>query len=123
MFLGLDKLRRQGVKKVVVAVPEKSIGGSFAPTALMKYGFFADWCPEDRHNLCTPGAESSKTNAMVRFMREETSEILICTHATLRFAYDKLTPQDVIEQTIELILSEQVLYYRYDKEQERLVIM
>ncbi|MDC1106376.1 ATP-dependent helicase [Prolixibacteraceae bacterium] len=94
MFLGLDKLRRQGVKKVVVAVPEKSIGGSFAPTALMKYGFFADWSPEDRHNLCTPGAESSKTNAMVRFMKEETSEILICTHATLRFAYDKLTPQD-----------------------------
>ncbi|MDC1107242.1 GIY-YIG nuclease family protein [Prolixibacteraceae bacterium] len=34
-----------------------------------------------------------------------------------------VVPQDVIEQTIELILSEQVLYYRYDKEQERLVIM
>lgn len=29
MFLGLDKLIYQGIKKVIVAVPERSIGSSF----------------------------------------------------------------------------------------------
>ena len=29
MFLGLDKLVNQGLRKVIVAVPEMSIGGSF----------------------------------------------------------------------------------------------
>ncbi len=42
MFIGLDKLTYQGLKKVIVAVPERSIGGSFAPTALMNDGFYAD---------------------------------------------------------------------------------
>ena len=43
MFLGLDKLYNQGIKKVIVAVPEKSIGGSFDRTKLTNHGFFADW--------------------------------------------------------------------------------
>lgn len=43
MFIALDKLMNQGIKKVVVAVPEKSIGRSFQDTDLMKFGFFADW--------------------------------------------------------------------------------
>lgn len=41
MFLGLDKLFNQGLKKVIVAVPERSIGSSFAPTRLTEHGFFA----------------------------------------------------------------------------------
>ena len=36
MFVALDKLANQGVKKVIVAVPEKSIGRSFNNTALKK---------------------------------------------------------------------------------------
>ena len=40
MFIALDKLKNQGIKKVIVAVPEKSIGGSFASTDLIKDGFF-----------------------------------------------------------------------------------
>ena len=43
MFLALDKLKNQGIKKVIVAVPEKSIGASFGTTELKKYGFFEDW--------------------------------------------------------------------------------
>src|SRR5210317_2612249 len=43
MFLGLDKLYNQGLKKVIVAVPERSIGGSFDQTDLKSHGFFADW--------------------------------------------------------------------------------
>jgi len=29
MFIGLDKLQNQGIRKVIVAVPERSIGASF----------------------------------------------------------------------------------------------
>ena len=43
MFIALDKLHNQGIKKVIVAVPEKSIGGSFSETKLTEYGFFTDW--------------------------------------------------------------------------------
>ncbi|MCU0350752.1 MAG: hypothetical protein MUF43_07980 [Flavobacterium sp.] len=34
MFIALDKLKNQGIKKVIVAVPEKSIGASFGTTEL-----------------------------------------------------------------------------------------
>ncbi len=40
MFLALDKLKNQEIRKVIVAVPERSIGGSFAPTNLKSHGFF-----------------------------------------------------------------------------------
>ena len=85
MFIGLDKLVNQGIKKVIVAVPERSIGSSFSHTDLMKYGFFANWNPNDVYNLCTPGGESSKVKAFNNFL-ESDERILICTHATLRFA-------------------------------------
>lgn len=39
MFVALDKLANQGIRKVVVAVPEKSIGRSFRNTNLKDYGF------------------------------------------------------------------------------------
>ena len=89
MFIALDKLKNQGVKKVIVAVPEKSIGASFGATELKKYGFFADWNPNPKYNLCTPGEEKSKVTAFLNFL-ESDEQILICTHATLRFAFDGL---------------------------------
>lgn len=89
MFLALDKLEYQGIKKVIVAVPEKSIGASFETTELKKYGFFADWSPNPKYNLCTPGEEKSKVSAFLEFL-ENDEKILICTHATLRFAFDGL---------------------------------
>lgn len=89
MFLGLDKLYNQGRRKVIVAVPERSIGGSFASTNLVEHGFFADWTVDDRNNLCTPGSDTGKVDAFVRFMNGSDA-ILICTHATLRFAFEKL---------------------------------
>ncbi|MDD3078661.1 MAG: hypothetical protein PHH37_06120 [Paludibacter sp.] len=39
MFIALEKLHHQGIKKVIVAVPEKAIGASFAPTELKKIRF------------------------------------------------------------------------------------
>ena len=91
MFLALDKMINQGIKKVIVAVPERSIGSSFSQTDLMKDGFFANWEPNDNYNLCTPGDDgsSSKVQAFHNFMDND-EKILICTHATLRFACDTL---------------------------------
>ena len=89
MFIGLDKLINQDIKKVIVAVPERSIGSSFAKTELKKFGFFADWEPNPRYNLCTPGVEKSKVTAFLNFLDSD-EKILICTHATLRFAFDAI---------------------------------
>ena len=89
MFIALDKLINQGLQKVIVAVPEKSIGGSFGPTDLKSHGFYANWELNERFNLCTPGGDKSKVDAFIRFM-ESDEKILICTHATLRFAFEQI---------------------------------
>jgi hypothetical protein len=91
MFIALDKLVHQGLKKVIVAVPEKSIGGSFSKTNLMQNGFFANWEPDPQYNLCTPGLDGSKSKvqAFKNFLAND-QKILICTHATLRFAFEEL---------------------------------
>ena len=89
MFIALDKLYHQGIKKVIVAVPERSIGGSFGLTNLKKDGFFASWEPNPLYNLCIPGGENSKVEAFKKFILNE-EKILICTHATLRFAFKEL---------------------------------
>ena len=93
MFLALDKLKNQGIKKVIVSVPETSIGSSFKDVKLTTDGFFSDWRVEDRNNLCV-GGESGKVNAFIEFLKHPSDEVLVCTHATLRFAYEKLTPAD-----------------------------
>lgn len=91
MFVGLDKLFNQDRRKVIVSVPERSIGASFETTNLKSHGFFADWEVDDKNNLCTPGTEKSKVDAFVAFM-DNNDPILICTHATLRFAFEALSP-------------------------------
>ena len=96
MFLALDKLVNQGLSKAIVAVPETAIGASFQDAALTEYGFFADWVVRPEHNLCTPGNEGSagKIEALKAFIRQPATEIadrtLVCTHATLRFAFEKM---------------------------------
>ena len=60
MFLGLDKLFNQEIRKVIVAVPERAIGSSFKRTKLSKYGFFTDWDYSEDNNLCTPGGDQKK---------------------------------------------------------------
>ena len=90
MFLGLDKLFNQKIKKVIVAVPEKSIGGSFDKVKLTEYGFFADWDYNEDYNLCTPGGDEKKVRAFKKFIEDKSQTILICTHATLRFAFNQL---------------------------------
>lgn len=118
MFLALDKLHHQGVKKALIAVPEKSIGASFHDEPLSQFGFFADWKVTPQWNLCdAPGGDENdeeiddeiyspqnrlnnkhnskldstknKVAAVEAFLNSE-ERVLICTHATFRFAVDAL---------------------------------
>ncbi|EXJ50376.1 DEAD/DEAH box helicase [Microbacterium sp. MRS-1] len=98
MFVALDKLYNQGRKKVIVAVPERSIGGSFATTNLTRFGFFADWEIKEKNNLCTPGSSSGKVQQFIDFLNGPDAT-LVCTHATLRFAYEKL-PASAFDGTV-----------------------
>lgn len=98
MFVGLDKLYNQDRKKVIVAVPERSIGASFASTKLTEHGFFADWEVKPEHNLCDPGSSQGKVGAFIDFLNGPDA-ILVCTHATLRFAFEKLSP-DAFDGTV-----------------------
>ncbi len=93
MFVALDKLVNQGLKKVIVAVPEMSIGSSFQDTDLMTYGFYSNWSVEEKYNLCSTGedqADSSKVKSLIQFLDDPSATILVCTHATLRFAYRQM---------------------------------
>ena len=91
MFIGLDKIHKQGLKKVIVSVPERIIGKSFAKNKLSKHGFYADWDYDEKYNLCTPGNEG-KVEIFKEFLNNNNAKILICTHATFRFAYNQLKP-------------------------------
>jgi len=89
MFIALDKLHNQGLRQAIVVVPEKSIGSSFADEQLVKYGFWSDWIVSPKWNLCNaPGEDGGKVNSVKTFL-DSTDKILVCTHATFRFAVDK----------------------------------
>ena len=90
MFVALDKLANQGRKQAIIVVPEKSIGASFNDEPLTQYGFWADWRVEPKWNLCNaPGADNGgKVNSVEVFLASD-DKVLVCTHATFRFAVDK----------------------------------
>lgn len=90
MFVALEKLRHNLVKKIIVAVPERSIGKSFASTNLKDNGFHSNWVVNRKYDLCTPGGDSLKTKTFANFMDDKSENILICTHSTLRFAYEQI---------------------------------
>lgn len=96
MFIALDKLHAQGLKKAIIAVPEKSIGKSFRSTKLTDYGFYWDWEVLSQNNLTEQGTSKSKVKQFVGFMHSESPDdrVLICTHATLRFAFEQLADSD-----------------------------
>lgn len=90
MFIALDKLHNQGLKQAIIVVPEKSIGSSFNDEPLSDYGFWADWHVEPKWNLCNaPGSDNGgKVKSLGAFL-ESDDKVLVCTHATFRFAVDQ----------------------------------
>ena len=94
MFIALDKLMHQGLKRVVVAVPEKSIGRSFLNTELKPQGFFADWEVPAYFNLTDVKNERDKKGRFIEFFHQTSAKILVCAHATLRNGMKEISDED-----------------------------
>ena len=92
MFIALDKMQNQNIKKAIIAVPEKSIGGSFSDTDLTTYGFFPDWIVKKENNLYIDASDTS--GLFKRFMLSE-GDVLVCTYLTLCNSFKSLEPLDV----------------------------
>jgi superfamily II DNA or RNA helicase len=107
MFIALDKLNSQGVKQAIIVVPERSIGSSFADEPLTKFGFYWDWTVAPQWNLCNaPGADEpkvakSKVESVKKFLASD-EKVLVCTHATFRFAVEELGIQSFDERLIAI---------------------
>ena len=90
MFIALDKLANQKLKQAIIVVPEKTIGASFHDEPLSEFGFWADWKVEPRWNLCNaPGGDNGGKVDAVKAFLDSGDRVLVCTHATFRFAVDR----------------------------------
>jgi len=90
MYIALDKLHQQKLKQAIIVVPEKSIGASFSDDALTQSGFWADWVVRPQWNLCNaPGTDNGGKVKSVRAFLDSSDPVLVCTHATFRFAVDQ----------------------------------
>lgn len=96
MFVALDKLHNQGLKKAIIAVPERSIGRSFSSVKLSEHGFPYDWYVKPENNLTSIGSDRSKVERFINFMRstDPSNNVIIVTHATFRFAVEDLSDAD-----------------------------
>lgn len=107
MFIALDKLNNQGLKQALVVVPERSIGSSFADEQLTKFGYYWDWTVAPQWNLCNaPGVDEarvakSKVDAVQKFLQSD-DKVLVCTHATFRFAVEELGIQAFDDRLIAI---------------------
>lgn len=101
MFIALDKLQNQGVKQAIIVVPETSIGASFNDEPLTRFGFWADWTVAPKWNLCNaPGDDSGGKVASVEAFLKSDDKVLVCTHATFRFAVDRFGVEAFDERLI-----------------------
>lgn len=100
MFVGLEKLRTNAVDRVVIAVPERSIGASFRDTNLAAGGFHSDWRLD--LDLCTVGSETGrKVDELIGFLSGEgAGRTALCTHSTLRAAYAKTDDVTLFDRTL-----------------------
>lgn len=101
MFIALDKLENQKLKQAIIVVPEKSIGASFHDEPLSEFGFWADWKVEPRWNLCNaPGGDNGGKVDAVKAFLESDDRVMVCTHATFRFAVDRFGVEAFDERLI-----------------------
>src|ERR1700757_3775582 len=90
MFIALDKMHNQGLKQAIIVVPEKSIGASFNDERLTQFGLWADWHVERKWNISNaPGSDNGGKVKSVEAFLQSGDKVLVCTHATFRFAVDQ----------------------------------
>ncbi len=90
MFIALDKLDNQGLRQAIIVVPERGIGASFHDEKLSQFGFWSDWTVAPRWNLCdSPGSDNGGKVSSIAAFLDSDDKVLVCTHATFRFAVDR----------------------------------
>lgn len=101
MFIALDKLHNQGLRQAIIVVPERTIGASFNEEPLSESGFWADWTVNPKWNLCNaPGSDNGGKVKSVKAFLESDDQVLVCTHATFRFAVDQFGVDDFDDRLI-----------------------
>ena len=101
MYVALDKVYHQGCTKVIIAVPQKSIGNSFSSTDLTSAGFWCDWEIDTKYDLCAPsGTDQQKVKTVNKFIADPEAHFLLCTHPTLIFFYDQLKDKSLLNQAL-----------------------
>ena len=100
MFLALDKVINQGVRKAIIAVPQIAIGSSFADVKLTEHGFFADWKIDPFYNLCIPGGETQKVQRALDFLNDPNARYLLCSHATLTYLFEKVSEKAIFNNSL-----------------------
>lgn len=100
MFLALDKVEHQGLKKVFIAVPQIAIGSSFSDTNLSAQGFFSDWKLDVQYNLTLPGGESQKVDKAIDFLKDPNAKYLLCSHATLVYFFNKIKDKHLFDHSL-----------------------
>ena len=90
MFIALDKLAKSGLKQAIIVVPEKAIGASFHDEPLTKFGFWADWQWSRNGTSATRPARQRRQGQAVGAFLESGDKVLVCTHATFRFAVEQV---------------------------------
>ena len=90
MFIALDKLQNQGLRQAIIVVPEKSIGASFDDEPLTQVRLLGRLDRRARNGTCATRRrdDGGKVNSVGAFL-ESADKVLVCTHATFRFAVDK----------------------------------
>lgn len=100
MFIALDKLHNQGLRQALIVVPERAIGASFHGERLTEHGFWADWTVSPRWNLCdASGTDQGKVATVGTFLASD-DRVLVCTHATFRFAVERFGVEAFDERLI-----------------------
>ncbi len=90
MFIAARQVAKSRIEAGHHRCAGKAIGASFHDEPLTQFGFWADWRVEPKWNLCNaPGGDNGgKVNAVGAFL-ESNDKVLVCTHATFRFAVDQ----------------------------------
>ena len=91
MFIALDKLHNQGLKQAIIVVPEKSIGASFHDEPLTQVRLLGrlDTSSRNGTSATRPASDNGGKVKSVGAFLESDDKVLVCTHATFRFAVDK----------------------------------
>ena len=91
MFIALDKLQNQGLKQAIIVVPEKIHRRELPRRAADASSASGPTGASSRNGISAtrPAPTTAARSRRVGAFLESDDKVLVCTHATFRFAVDK----------------------------------